>query len=115
MSVTWRPAPPQQHLCGHRRCTWLWRISVACMIAAYLALAWLLIMPCIAAIATGGVLLAGGFGTAHWRCPSGGDLEALIEATREPHPAATRHERAGQRLTGLRGHFHDWERELRER
>lgn len=114
MSVTWRPAPQQQHVCGHPRCAWLRRISAACMIAAYLALAWLLIMPSVVAIATGGVLLAAGFTAICWPCPRRGDLEALIDATREPR-AATRHERAGQPFGGLRGHFEAWEKELDQR
>ena len=83
MSVTWRPAPQQQHLCGHRRCILLHRVAAAAMISAFVSLAWLLIAPCIAAIAAGGIMLVIGFGGAYWPCPRE-DLEALIKATREP-------------------------------
>ncbi len=114
MSVTWRPAPPEQHLCAHRRCILAGRIGAALMIAAFLSMAPLLMAPSWQWCAVTGGLLAAAFAAIYWPCPRHGDLEALIEATREPRPPVTRYEHAGQPFRGLGGHFEQWERELKQ-
>lgn len=107
MSATWRPPSTADRLCGHRRCTVLARLSAAAMIAGYLALALLLVLPSIATIAAALGLIGAGFSLAYWPHPHApaGDpgIEALVNATRE------------ERFTGLGGHFDEWEREMSQR
>jgi hypothetical protein len=110
VSVTSRPA--QQQLCGHRRCILASRLATVMMLAAFACTVPMLLAPSIGWCAVTAGLLAAAFTAIYWPCPRRSDLEALMEATREPHPAATRHERAGQQFRGLRGHFAEWEKEL---
>jgi len=93
--------------------------------AAFLSMAPLLLTPSLGCCAVTGSLLAVFMTALYWPCPSRRrarrlrrcrghrDLEALIKATREPAAAAIR-ERAGQRFTGMHGHFAEWEAELRD-
>jgi hypothetical protein len=88
VSATWRPVPPGQHLCGHRRCIVLYRVAAAVLVAALLSLAALLAFPSWATLAATAVLSLAGLTLSWWPCTGAepaDDLMAVADAVREDY------------------------------
>lgn len=87
MSASWRP---RRAACGHRRCTWAWRVTVTALAGAAGAMA---LMPLVFAWqvpAVFGACALTAFAAVALTCPRDpahdASLTALLDATREPPP-----------------------------